>query len=235
MLEQFEQLQKNTVEAKNQLSDSEHVFFSHVADPGLRILLVGNSITLHGIKIDIGWDRCCGMAASCVEKDYVHILMKQIRTLHPSTSFCICQAAEWERQYKTGSETLSLYKDAQSFKSDIIVIRIVENCPSKDFDPALFKENLKKLLLYLDLSSQARVILTTAFWHHPGDVMIEELAQEEGYPLVTLGDLGELDEMKAIGKFDHSGVANHPGDLGMETIAERIYAAMTTCIESICT
>lgn len=227
MTEQFEQLQKNTVAAKNQLSDSEHVFFFPATEPGLHVLFVGNSITLHGIKDDIGWHRRCGMAASCVEKDYVHLLMNKIRDTHPLASFCICQASEWERQYKNGEEVFDLYADAQSFSSDIIVLRIVENCPSQDFDPSLFKTNLKKLLLYLDPGGQAKIILTTAFWHHPGDTIIEELARETGLPLVTLGDLGEQDKMKAIGQFDHSGVANHPGDLGMATIAERIYAAMS--------
>ena len=57
------------------------------------------------------------------------------------------------------------------------------------------------------------------------------VAEEGNYPLVHLGDLGVLDENKAIGLFEHTGVAAHPGDLGMYRIAERIAAAILKITE----
>jgi hypothetical protein len=66
------------------------------------------------------------------------------------------------------------------------------------------------------------VILTTGFWPHPLDAAIRACAEKKGLPLVELGDLGMQDEMKAVGLFWHSGVASHPGDLGMAEIARRI-------------
>jgi hypothetical protein len=40
-----------------------------------RILILGNSITLHGPWEAGGWKHPCGMAAGVPEKDYVHLLV----------------------------------------------------------------------------------------------------------------------------------------------------------------
>ena len=218
----YSQMYKNTVDSKSQLKKTEMVKFDRPEGNGIRVTFVGNSITLHGVKPDIGWNNAWGMAASAKEKDYVHVLESAILAKDPNAAFCICQAARWERAYKNGNETYPLYESARDFDADIIVFRCIENCPGKEFDRDTFKRELDALLRYLDKNGKAKFIITTGFWHHPGDVALREYAEEKGYPCVELGDLGERNEMKAIGLFEHSGVANHPGDLGMKSIAERI-------------
>jgi len=49
----MDQMDKNTVPAKDQLKDSGSVFFTNTEGRGKRILFVGNSITLHGIRPEI--------------------------------------------------------------------------------------------------------------------------------------------------------------------------------------
>ena len=209
--------------AANQLKQTCPVRFFNPMGMGKRIMFVGNSITLHSKKTDIGWYGEWGMAASSIENDYVHRLMSAICEKDPDCAFCICQVAEWERQYKNGKSLYNLFENARDFNADIIVMRFVENCPKNDFDKQAFKKETIDLLQYLNPSKNAKIILTTGFWRHPADAGIAELAKELNLPLVKLGDLGEKDEMKSIGLFEHSGVANHPGDLGMENIADRIF------------
>lgn len=223
----YEQIKKNTVAATNQLKDSEDVTFENVDGKGVRVMFVGNSITLHGIKHEIGWHNRCGMAASSKEKDYVHQLIAKIDEVKEDAAYCICQVASWESKYQEGIEKLShIYESAREFEADIIVLRLIENCPMGGFDGTVFKKELEKLIAFLDASGKAKFVITTSFWRHCGDEAIREFAGEHQMPLVELGDLGALDEMKAIGKFEHEGVANHPGDLGMEKIAERIFDKM---------
>ena len=219
----YVQMDKNTVSAKDQLKESNCVRFHHMGGDGTRVMLVGNSITLHGIKHEIGWHNEWGMAASAEEKDYVHLLERTVLEKDPAAAFCVCQASAWEVEYRHGSDVLPLYYgEARRFAPDVIVFRCIENCPRQDFDETTFLTELDKLLAYLNADGHAHIIITTGFWQHPGNDALRAYAAERGYPMVELSDLGEIDEMKALGLFEHEGVANHPGDAGMQTIADRI-------------
>lgn len=222
----YKQIYKNTVSATNQLKQTDHVRVFNYDGKGKRVMFVGNSITLHSKKADIGWYGEWGMAASSRENDYVHRLMSATCQKDPDCAFCICQVSEWERQYKNGKSVNNLFENARNFNADIIVMRFCENCPIDDFDKQIFKTETVALLEYLNLSKKAKMILTTGFWYHPADEGITELAEELDMPLVRLGDLGEREEMKAIGLFKHSGVANHPNDFGMKNIADRIFEVL---------
>lgn len=222
----MKQIEKNTVAAENQLAGVEHVSFQNRNGTGVRVLFVGNSITRHAPASEVGWERDCGMAASAPEKDYLHLLMQKFRKTDPEAAFCICQAADWERNYRHGSETYPLYAAARDFRADVIFFRLIENCPRKDFDGEAFRREYAAFIDYLNPTGKAIVILSSGFWKHEGDAVIWAAAVDRGYPFVSLGDLGETDEMKAIGLFEHTGVANHPGDRGMEAIAERLWNAL---------
>lgn len=218
----YAQMGKNTVDSKGQLKESQLVKFDFPENKGTKVMFVGNSMTLHGVREEIGWHGAWGMAASAKEKDYVHVLEQKVLEKDAEASFCICQVSSFERQYQNGTKTHSLYEAAKNFGADVIVVRFIENCPKDNFDSERFKRELDALIGYLDQTRKARVIITTGFWRHPGDEALRAYAAQKGYPCVELGDLGEDDAMKAIGLFEHKGVANHPGDLGMQRMAERI-------------
>ena len=219
----MKQIEKNSVSARNQLKKKSYVTFIQEGGKGKRVMFVGNSITRHGVLPEIGWLCDWGMAASSREKDYVHLLVDKINKIESDASFCVCQVANWEREYKNGSEWLQEYERARNFEADVIVFRMVENCPIQDFDEEAFYREYQNLIDYLNPDKKAKIILTTGFWKHTGDDVIIRVAEERGYPSVYMGELGEDDKMKAIGLFEHTGIANHPGDLGMERIAEMIW------------
>jgi hypothetical protein len=108
---------------------------------------------------------------------------------------------------------------------------MVENCPKKEYEYMVFLQQLDKLVRYLDSTGKAKVIVTTGFWKHPADEALRAWAKTNNAPLCELGHLGEQDEMKAIGLFEHSGVANHPGDAGMQAIADAIWKELRPMLE----
>ncbi|MDD2442017.1 MAG: hypothetical protein PHG76_07875 [Eubacteriales bacterium] len=190
---------------------------------GPRVLFAGNSITRHAPKPEIGWTANWGMAASTEDKDYVHRVLNALRVRDPGTEGCIAQLAAWERQYWQGRDILNDYRAAADFASDLIIVRLAENVPREKLDAHPFAPAYAELLDFLNPHQRARVIVTTSFWQSDSvDQAIRQVAAGRGLPVVELAHLGQRDEMKAIGLFEHSGVAAHPGDAGMAAIAAAI-------------
>ena len=65
------------------------------------------------------------------------------------------------------------------------------------------------------------------FWPSAAkDDAVRRAAASCGAACVELGDLGGMDDMMALGAYEHRGVAMHPSDAGMRAIAERLLAAV---------
>ncbi len=219
-------IKDNDVPSVAQLTAGNGILFFGNAKAKRRILIVGNSITLHGPKPEIGWEWAHGMAASAPEKDYVHLLCERILEAEDAY-IMVNQLAAWERRC-TEEEALSLCASARAFAPDLLIFRLGENIPSPtDAGGQERLENAFSRFVSYICPEGAQVLFTTCFWEHGVvDAAIRAVAKCMHMPLVTLGDLGDEDKYMAVGLFDHNGVAHHPGDLGMAAIADRIYKAM---------
>ena len=129
----------------------------------------------------------------------------------------------WERQFWDSTILETQFSPAREFQADIVVIRIGENVPLDAPGLDEFFTFYDKMVRFFSPKTGATVLVTDLFWScEKLDTAISRCAAQRNYRFVSIGDLGECEENKAIGKFSHDGVAIHPGDLGMERIADRI-------------
>ena len=214
----------NTVDPLKEVDVNDYVSFINKGGCGKKIMFAGNSTLRHGVSERIGWLRDCGMAASSKDKDYAHILMKRVSEIDPDATFCIAQCSIWERGFWNDS-VYENFKFAKDFAPDILIYRLGENVTLDSLEGHDLKEGIRHLIKYLtEKNPDAKIIFTTNFWIREAvDNAILEVAKEYGKVAHDLGLIGENPEMKALGLFEHSGVAAHPGDKGMEAIADVIW------------
>ena len=214
----------NNVDSKSQLVSSQYVEINRKSENALRVLFVGNSITRHAPKLDIGWPHDWGMAASKKENDYVHRVVSGLEEWYGDVSFCIAQAAVWERDYPKGQQLLeTYYQPARDFQANWVVIRLGENVPKELLQNVEIKSYFEEMICFFASNPDAKVIVTNNFWPKDTlDVVLEEIAKEHGYLFCKLNDLPTDQRTMALGLFEHQGVAVHPSDYGMACIAERI-------------
>ena len=76
---------------------------------------------------------------------------------------------------------------------------------------------------FFKVKENARVIVTDNFWSIEAlNKAFKEVSDENGYTFCSISDLEQDERTMAKGLFKHEGVSVHPGDYGMECIAQRI-------------
>lgn len=211
-------LQENIVPVLNQ--NKEEYYPLTESEQGLRVLFVGNSITKHEPKPSIGWDRDCGMAASCVENDYVHLLLEKLRQSDIPITASILQVAPFEWEFQT-MPVQSTYEKGRAFGADVVIMFFGANV-TKSYDadpnpPKTFGAAYEELRNWLDTGH-------TRFFHSQGYYIRPKLDEEKQAVAEKYGD-GFIGIEDIRNRAETHGMHNHPNDLGMSEIAQRFWKA----------
>lgn len=196
-----------------------------------KVLFLGNSITLHGPAPKIGWTGNWGMAASAADKDFVHLVTRALaKSPEAAPGTMVKNVATFERQYASYDAKADL-KDAFDFQADLIIVAIGENVPGleSEKDQAQFAASVAKLLQQVRGDRQPTIIVRSCFWpNRPKDEALRQACQQVGGTFVDISGLSkdEANYARSERDFQHAGVAAHPGDRGMQAIADAILKAL---------
>lgn len=195
---------------------------------GVKVLFLGNSITLHGSLPKIGWTNVWGMAASERDKDYVHLVTRAIEAkTGRAAEVKVRNLAAFERNYRTWDVAKEM-PDLKAFAPDYLIVALGENVPNlATLDDARDYQSAFARLIgrFMNVPKRPRAVIRGVFWRNPvKDEQMRRAAQEVDVPFVRT-DFADEPGMKATGLFEHPGVQNHPSDKGMAETAARIVAA----------
>lgn len=197
-----------------------------------RVLFLGNSITLHGPAPQIGWTGNYGMAASREELDYVHVLLKKIRQHTASEPKSIVKnIAEFERGLD-GYPIADKLQPELEFGADLVIVAIGENVAALANEDAKsrYAKAFAALLTEIKRHGPSTILIRSCFWADSAkDGVMQQACQDAQCVWVDMSDLGgdEKNFARSERQIEHAGVAGHPGDCGMQAIADRLWKSIT--------
>jgi lysophospholipase L1-like esterase len=196
-----------------------------------KVVYLGNSITLHGPAPKIGWTLNCGMAASAPEKDYVHLLTAKLaKAAGGEPQIKVKNIADFERQFETYDLEAGL-KEELAFQPSVVIVAIGENVPglATSDAKAKYQAAFTRLLDTLKKHGNPTIFVRSSFWADPAkDDGMEHASKEAGAVFLNIAELGKnpANAATAERKFENAAVGNHPGDKGMQAIADALWAAI---------
>ena len=206
---------------------------SDYAEASYKYFPLGNSITVHAPN-EVWWNEV-GMAASDADHDYVHLVAAYLSASHGKIACHPYYFYVWETAEDRTSK-LSLLDPYLDPGLDLVTIQLGENAE----DLSSFERDFEGLIRYVQVKSPgARILVIDDFWPNgERSQMKQNAAEETGAEFVSLKDIqGSADAEAGAGTivYDPAGnphtvenadVAAHPGDIGMQAIADRIIEAL---------
>lgn len=195
-----------------------------------KVVFLGNSITKHGPKKDIGWEGNWGMAATAESKDYVHLVTAGLAKGQGATpQIDVQNIAGFERDYAT-ADVAALLKEASAFQPDLVILAIGENVPALDTEEKkrVFKKQVLQVMKTMKPDAKTTLLVRSSFWANAAkDIVLKEACTEAGGVFVDIQALGkdEANYAKSERPIKHEGVGRHPGDRGMQAIANALLQA----------
>ena len=222
----------------------------------LKVLIIGNSITQHNPNLSYGWAADWGMAATSRDKDYVHLLESQILAKNDAVEVKAVNISPYEKYFYDWTMIGDTKDKYANWNADIIIATFGanvknganENDSSYENDYIFSPDKYKKIIDKFNPDGDALVIAGATALTNSGIVdVIAEAASTYGYTYVDMTEwtareyLAHDYEDEILAYYRevtgdttltsvNSGVLNHPGDKGMEKIAEELWAALDPMI-----
>ena len=238
-------LQKTLKDTQTELESTSKELNARIEaekDKTFDYLAIGNSITQHPVVEDLWWGEW-GMAASDEEHDFYHLVTKAIEGKYKSTSSNVLNYTIWESPYYDRQHTLKFLDGYLNEDLDFITIDLGENCikgndqSSEEFQEELTRDYADLVDYIAEKCPKAKIVMIGCYWERPeSDAAKQVVCQDKKIDYIDLSSIrgseyrvGERDVQGADGQthtIDVGPVAEHPGDLAMQYIADQVVSCL---------
>ena len=203
-----------------------------------KVLLLGNSLLL-GFSTDGSHGAPFGCTASDSKHDWAYLLTEKLKVKSPSVTVKKLHDAKFEQaESDTAAENYISNEFAEADKNnDLVIVQIGDNA-NTELRRATFKNNFSKLIRAIRTDNPTADIVVAGVWFNGGGLenFLQTQSSVLNYTFVPLSDLCTSANMANVGDtvtFDdgvqmqvYEAIRTHPGNKGMEAIANRIYDSL---------
>lgn len=213
------------------------------------VAILGNSLTANGIA---GWS--CGMAASGPETDWVSLIVQCLRDRNPAVVFhcwddedrsddTVSRGSCNPFETDAGQASIATLVGNVPADADLVILQIGDNV-NTDERKTKYRSNINGLMTAIRAKAPDCILVYLGSWFAKPDLESEvsEACERSGALRVDIADLHTQANQNTVGAsctwpdrtthvIDSSGVAMHPGDPGMQAIADRLWQTLDPLVK----